>query len=318
MDKRMILLQVSAVVAALVLALSAAAEQAPGPGAGGRGGPGRGGGGRGGAPPAGPATAQMIENALDNAVSLDEPISLDRLPYGDARRLVPLPVGGIDNFQESTGGFRGFAGRGARSGATGWKVEDIYTLTDEQKQALEKLRTQYKEETAKLQAKFDEANKAMAAEVIEARRKFEQLANDVLTGTAKEEKTKLDALAQEVATQRKAKTEEQKGKVTELRQQVEALVTKARADGNWGALAQEGWQKVTELGRGLREQRDTLIKDAVAKMKEIVTGDAKAKLEEALKKIEEQRGRFGPGGGGGGTRTPGSGQPPATAPDGAF
>jgi hypothetical protein len=251
----------------------------------------------------------------------DNTVKLDQLPYGPQRRFIlNVPVGGVDTLQD----------RG-----DGWKVEEIFTLTDEQGKAVQGLREQYKAELEKLQKQLDEANKAIALQVLALRQKYEQLANDVMTGTAKDEKAKLDALAKEFSEQRQAKAQERKDQVEQFRGEVDKVVAAGRENGNWEAMREIG-NKAMEMARGANDQTQALQKAALEKMKTAVTGDAKAKLEEKLQAVErrmqdERRwqqdlggrrgggpGGGGPGGGGAPKGEQKAGEKPAAPPEGVF
>ena len=304
-------------------------------GGGGRGGGRRGGGPGGGGPGGGPGFAQgggqgflgrggrAFDWMFNQMLGEDTAVKLDQLPYGPQRRFVlNVPVGGVDTLQD----------RG-----DGWKVEEIFTLTDEQGKAVLGLREQYKTELEKLQKQLDEANKAVALQVLALRQKYELLANDVMTGTAKEEKAKLDTLAKEFSEQRQAKAQERKDQVEQFRGEVDKVVAAGRENGNWEAMREIG-NKAMEMSRGANDQTQALQKATLEKMKTAVTGDAKTKLEEKLQAVERRmaderrwqqdlggrRGGGGPGGGGqggGGGAPKGeqkAGEKPAAPPEGVF
>jgi hypothetical protein len=248
----------------------------------------------------------------------DTAVKLDQIPYGPQRRFIlNVPVGGVDTLQD----------RG-----DGWKVEEIFTLTDEQNKAVQVLREQYKAELEKYQKQLDEANKAIALQVAALRLKYEQLANDVMAGVAKDEKVKLDALAKEFSEQRQAKAQERKDQVEQFRGEVDKVVAAGRENGNWDAMREIG-NKAMEMARGANDQTQVLQKAALEKMKTAVTGDAKVKLEEKLQAVErrmadERRwqqdlgGRRGGGGGPGGGGAPKgeqkAGEKPTAPPEGVF
>jgi hypothetical protein len=196
------------------------------------------------------------------------------------------------------------------------------------------LREQYKTDLEKLQKQLDEANKAIALQVIALRQKYEQLANDVMTGTAKDEKVKLDTLAKDFSDLRQAKAQERKDQVEQFRTEVEKTMAAARENNNWDAMRDVG-AKAMEMVRGANDQTVALQKETMEKMKAAVTGDAKTKLEEKLQIVErrmqdERRWQQDLGGRRGGGGGPGGGQggapkgeqkgteKPAPPPEGVF
>ncbi|MBI3829091.1 MAG: hypothetical protein HY291_06225 [Planctomycetes bacterium] len=247
-----------------------------GPGGfGGFGGPG---GGRGG-----------LERMLLGAMGIEPGVKTDQLTYGSERRLVTrVPVGGIDSLNENADGF---------------KVEEIYTLTDEQTKAVEGLRDEYKTELEKLQKQLDEANAAVATQVKALRAKYEQRANDVLTGDPKSEKEKLDTLAKEYNQKHAETVQAKKSEAEDLIREGQKAAADARDQGgNGNAGIQEAMRNGFEFMRTVREKSDELGKTYAEKLKAIPTGDAKTKLEAELQKIERRgqgRGMGGPGGPGG-------------------
>jgi hypothetical protein len=248
-----------------------------------------------------------MDGMINSALGLDSPVKADQLPLGVDRRLVTrVPVGGIDTLQDF---------------GNGLKVEDVFTLTPEQTKAVQDLREKYKGELETLEKAWNEKLKESAADVKKLREKYEQLANDTLTGTAKAEKAKLDALTREFSQQRAAKAEESRAKAEELKTEAEKLAAKAREDRNWEGLRTVG-DKAREFARTITEARQTVAKAIQEKMKAAVTGDAKTKLEEALKRLED-RGLGGLGAGGpgrGGFRRPQdpAAKKPAEAPEKDF
>lgn len=238
----------------------------------------------------GPGGRGGIERMLEGAMGIEAGVKTDQLTYGEERRLVTrVPVGGIDSLNEFS---------------DGWKVEEIYTLTDEQTKAVVTLRDEYKADLEKLQKQLDEANAAIATQVKALRQKYEQRANDVLTGEAKTEKEKLDALAKECATKRKEQAAAKKGEADDLIKEGQKVAAEARDNNNWN-LIQDVMKKGFEFTRAVREKSDEITKEYVEKMKAIPSGDAKTKLEGELQKIEKRAQRFGGPGGGGPGGAPG-------------
>lgn len=242
----------------------------------GGGGPG-GGPGRGGPMQFGRGQRGMMDGMFNRMLGIDQTAKVDDLPLGQAKRLVrDVPVGGVDGLQD---------------GRDGWKVEEIFSLTPEQVQALTLLREAYKTELGKLQAEYDEAQKALAEKVKTLRQLHETKANDVLIDPAKAEKAKLDALAVEYAAQNENQVKERTVQVAEMRTNMEKTVEEARKNNNWDQMREVGG-RIHTLAQEAMEQRNTLVKNTHEKMKETVTGDARAKLEELLKK-NTNAGQFG-------------------------
>jgi len=222
-----------------------------------------------------------IDGMLQRSIGIEQTAKVEDLPFGEAKRLVQnVPVGGVDNLRE---------------GRDGWKVEDIFTLTPEQGEALNALREEYKNELAKLQTEYDEAQKAMAEKVKTLRLAYEVKANDVLTDPAKAEKAKLDALAKEYASKNQEQMKERTAQVTEARINLEKSLVEARQANNWDKM-REAFGKVHDMSHQATEQRTTLAKDTQEKMKGAVTGGAQEKLTELLKQQEERGGWGGWGG----------------------
>lgn len=234
----------------------------------------------------GPGRGNM-ERMLLGAMGIEPGVKTDQLTYGSERRLVTrVPVGGIDSLNENADGF---------------KVEEIYTLTDEQTKAMTGLRDEYKTDLEKLQKQLDEANAAVATQVKALREKYEQRANDVLTGDAKSEKEKLDALAKEYNLKHAENVQAKKSEAEDLIREGQKAAADARDQGNGNAI-QDAMRKGFEFMRTVREKSDELVKTYAEKLKAIPTGDAKTKLEAELQKIERRgqgRGMGGPGGPGG-------------------
>lgn len=195
---------------------------------------------------------------------------VEALPLGAEKRMVvSVPVGGVDNF----------SGTGQ-----GWKVETVFKMTDEQTKAVDALREEYKAEQKKLEAEIHEQQKAMAEKVKLLRAKYEQRANDVLTGDDKTAKEKMDALAKETNTKNAQ------------------VVTDLLPMFDQNDMAQ-GFAML----RTINEKTSTNIKAAEEKLVELVPADNRARIQEVMKTqndLRERNNRFmqfggGPGGGGG-------------------
>jgi hypothetical protein len=146
--------------------------------------------------PGGPMGPGGIFNPVASAralgIDIEGPKSrkIESLPLNEHKRLVlNVPVGGVD-IPGSTG--------------SGWKVENVFKLSEEQTTKLETLRTEYAAEQKKLEDELNAQNKAMAAKVAELRKAYEAKANDLLSPEDKEAKLKLDALGAETATKNTA------------------------------------------------------------------------------------------------------------------
>jgi hypothetical protein len=273
----------------------AAAPGAPNAGQPGGGGPGGGGpmwgGGRGfgGFGGGGGGITGMIRGFL--GIDFEDPkapVKLDALPLGiDKRLVINVPVGGVDNPAANT---------------NGWKMESIFKLTEEQQKAVDALREEYKAQQKKLDEEVLAAQKAVAEKVKDLRLKYEQRANDILTGNDKTTKEKLDALARETITKNMAV-------VTEMMPMFD------------GQDMGQGFAVV----RAIREKISANAKTAEEKLLELAPADGKAKIQDILKQQQNDRdrmnrwgggggrGRGGPGGGGG----PGGNTPvkPPTPPE---
>jgi hypothetical protein len=228
-----------------------------------------------------------VDGMISRSMGVSSTAKVDDLPFGEATRLVRhVPVGGVDCLRDRR---------------DGWKAEDIFALSAEQGEALNTLRGEYKDELAKLQTEYDEAQKALAEKVKALRLAYETRANDVLTDPAKVEKLKLDALAKEFSTQSQTQSKERIAQFTELRAGLEVKMAEAREKNNWQGV-RDAFEKIHGLTHEVRDQRAELGKSYNDKMLEAVTGAAKEKLGELLKEQETDRrgrGRGGPGGRGG-------------------
>ncbi len=192
---------------------------------------------------------------------------VEALPLGAEKRMVvSVPVGGVDNF----------SGTGQ-----GWKVETVFKMTEEQTKAVDALRDEYKGEQKKLEAEIHEQQKAMAEKVKLLRAKYEQRANDVLTGDDKTAKEKMDALAKETNTKNAQ------------------VVTDLLPMFDQNDMAQ-GFAML----RTINEKTSTNIKAAEEKLVELVPADNRARIQEVMKTQNDLRDRnnrfmqFGGGGGG--------------------
>ena len=250
--------------------------------------------------PGGPGGLGMsaIEREIRHQIGLDSQILLSQLPMGfDQHMAFKVPVGGIDTLDDF---------------GDGLKAEDVFGLTPEQTKSMETLREEYKAKLDEMQKRLDDVNKAMADQIRDLRKTYELKANDVLTGDAKTGKEKLDAIAADWLQRREALAKEQQPKQEEMLAEARRLATEAKEKPdrqNW----QEWFDKTRESIRGMREWVFTLAKDTSQKMKDALSGEAKANLEMALLKIENRRQKMmqgfgGPGGKDGGNKDGGPGR----------
>ena len=222
---------------------------------------------------------------LDNKTNA----KVDALPLGANRSFVlNVPVGGVDSYSLNLHGF---------------KMETVFKLTDEQTKAVADLRDEYKNEQKKLEAEIVAQQKALAEQALKLRLKYEQRANDILTGADKETKQKLDALAQD--TNAKAFT---------------------AATGTLADYDNPDFTKIRQIIAEIRQTTGKLFEDAQAKVLELLPPGGKAFVEAAFKELQAQQqqnpwqGQGGPGGvrgrRGGNANQPGDAvkppQPPAT------
>lgn len=244
-----------------------------------------------------PGGTGRIEGMLWDALGIEQPAKLETLSYGaEKRRVNDVPIGGIDSLTEQ---------------AKGLKVEEIYTLTDEQTQALVKLREDYAHELVEYQKQLEATNLAVAVLVKALRQKYELRANDVLTTEAKAEKEKLDALAKEYHEKRAAQATEKKGLAETAIADAKAKTAAARENNDWNAVREAG-MKIFESANESHTKTEEMVKQYLAKMKEVPVGDAKAKLTTELDKAERRMQDRGQGfmgrmrgmGGAGGDRRP--------------
>ena len=223
--------------------------------------------------PDGAGGRNRIDTMIYEALGIEQPVKLEQLTYAAEKRLVlKVPVGGIDHLDERK---------------DGWRAEQIFVLTDEQLKSLTSLRDEYKDELKKLQQELEAANLAVALQVKELRQKYEQRANDVLTGEAKTEKVKLDALAKEFCAQLHAKAQGKKPEVDAAIAEVLKQLSVAQETGNWQALG-EATKKGYEVVRTMRDDPENLAKEFLEKMKAALTGEAKARLEQEFQGLEKK------------------------------
>jgi hypothetical protein len=124
--------------------------------------------------------SRMSGAPIENPAELSK---LSHLPLGPERHLIlNVPVGGIDNFNNTV---------------SGWKMEQLFTLTDEQQKAVTTLRDEYQKEQQKLEDELAAQQKALSERARQLREAYELRANDVLAGADKEAKQKIDTLAKE-------------------------------------------------------------------------------------------------------------------------
>lgn len=201
----------------------------------------------------------MVSRML--GVDIEDPKAapkLDQLPLSTSKRMVTeIPVGGVDNFN-ATG--------------SGWKMETVFKMTPEQTKATDALRDEYQAEQKKLNQEILDAEKALAAKVVDLRQKYEKKANDLLTGTDKENKEKMDALAVEVYSKNSATV-------------TETLPLYDTKD----------WQQGLAMVRALREKTGKVTQDAEDKLLTLIPEDNRPKFQEILKAQSEQRNRMNQG-----------------------
>jgi CBS-domain-containing membrane protein len=195
-------------------------------------------------------------------------------------------------------------------------VEQIFTLTEEQTRALEELRKEYAEETAKITREAEETLKKFAEQAKELRRKYELKANDVLGGDIKTVKEQLDAIVKDYREKAQA---ERKG-LAERLAALRAEVDKARDGGPEAMRAlMEKNADLMGLVRQQMEKDNELAILAKDKMKTAVPEEARAKLDEAFKRREDQRAWMGrPRGERGGERRDAPDAQPPAAQHGDF
>jgi hypothetical protein len=184
------------------------------------------------------------------------PVKLDDFPLGAERRTVlNVPVGGIDN----PGG-----------NGSGWKMESVYKLTDEQAGALETVRTEYETEQKKLDAEIKEQMKAIAEKVIELRKKYELRANDVLAGEDKASKEKIDTYATDLQT-----------KNHEVTAEIQPL------------FDQNDMQQGFTMIRMMREKTSENLKEYETKLLETIPEASRERIGEVLRRQSDMRDQMG-------------------------
>jgi hypothetical protein len=207
-------------------------------------------------------------------------------------------------------------------------MEELFPLTGEQKEEVQRIRAEYAKEVEGLQKKLDEAAAAMAAQVQEVRKKFEARANDVLAGEFKAQKQKLDALAQEFWKNRAALRKEKEPALDALiaeagKAMEENLAGRENATPPAASPAPTGrpfFEKARELTEGFQGQEKKLRDEIWAKMKETLGPEAGAKFEKTIEKFKRNdgpgtwgrrmgRGPFRPGAGPGARDEEKSGPP---------
>jgi hypothetical protein len=236
---------------------------------------------------------EMMRSIAGRSLGEDRPIKIEDLPFGSDRHLLRMAVGSVDNLQDYRPGL---------------KVEDLFALTDEQKKALEELRKAYGEERDKFQKELEEFHKSLVARVKEVRQKYEVQANDVLAGELKTSKEKLDAIVKEYNEKRGEGAKGIKEKLDAAQADLEKAMAAAREAQNWDGVRQ-AMEKHRDALRPIQDRADVDLDAVKEKMKAAVTGEARTKLEEALKR-PEFRPMWRPGGGRGGG-APGKAEPKA-------
>lgn len=232
------------------------------------------------------AASAVQESARMLGVDLESRTAkLDTLPFSaDRSLLLNVPVGGIDTLKP--------AFFGPASGT--YKVEQLFKCTDEQTQALAGLRTEFETERKKLEAELLVQQKQTAEKARALRLKFEQRANDVLTGPDRETKLKLDGVARETYA-----------KIAPLFNEAETLAKAETQD----------VQKLWPLIRDAREKYEKIRKEAQEKILAALPPEGRKTVEEALNQPRAQPwGGHRPGQGAGAAPGTPKNAPPATPP----
>ncbi len=215
-----------------------------------------------------------------NADELKKEVSPEQLPLAASRRFVSkIPVGGIDNFDVASGG---------------WKMEGVFKMSPEQTKSVDALRDEYKAEQKKLGQEIYAEELKLAQKVAELRAKYEQKANDLLTGADKEAKQKMDALSMEIQVKNSDALNE-------------ACMLYVIDD-----LLQN-----TELQLHLRDKSTAAYRSGAERLAALVPAEGRAALQDMLKRSADEQtqnpfqiqrrmgGRGGPGAGAdGGATTP--------------
>jgi hypothetical protein len=200
--------------------------------------------------------SQMVSRML--GIEVEDPkatVKVDSLPLGADKRLVlKVPVGGVDN-PSGTG--------------EGWKMENIFKMTEEQTKSVDVLREEYKVEQKKLDQEILDMQKAIAEKVKLLRSKYELRANDVLTGEDKASKEKMDALAKELNTKNTA------------------IVTETMPLYDANDMTQS-----LAMIRAIREKTAANVKEAETKLVELIPAENRAKIQDVLKIQSEERERM--------------------------
>ena len=214
-------------------------------------------------------------SAAARSILIESPSDLSKvnnLPLGPQRRFVlSVPVGGLDNLN---------------SAGNGWKMEQIFTLTDEQQKSVVALRDEYQAEKAKLEADIAVQQKALAEKAKALRDTFEQRANDILTGADKDAKEKIDAMARDTQAKNAAAATD--------------LATLAQDPNN------KDPRQIMMMARTVRETTSRTAQEARKTLLAILPAESRAraedliKLEEANKPWWDNADNWGGGGGGGG------------------
>jgi hypothetical protein len=183
-------------------------------------------------------------------------VNWEALPLGmDKKFLTSLPVGAVEN----PGGvdFPAYPG---------WRIEEVFKLSNEQSTSLQKLRADYEAKKAKLGQELAEAQKAYIEKFRALRLQYEQQANDLLTGPEKEAKAKLDALRDELAAKKKE------------------LVNTLGLD-----KPQTDSRGFMELSKKTREELSKVVAEFEAKLLDLLPTDRKAAIEGMVKQQAQRR-----------------------------
>ena len=189
---------------------------------------------------------RMLGIEIDDSTSATK---IQSLPLGaDRKHTLNVPVGGVAN----------------PGTATGWKMEAIFKLTDEQTQSLDVLRKEYETECTKLENEIAEQRKVLATKAVDLRKKFEVRANDVLTGADKEAKAKIDALSAEA----------------------DAKIAATIKD----AVALYDQDNYINMSHFLRPYINKIALETESKLVELLPADSKVKIKEVFQQQARYRG----------------------------
>lgn len=221
---------------------------------------------------------KYFERQIARMLDMETPVRVEALTYGEKKRLVQkVPVGGVDHLSPM---------------AEGWKMEDIFLLTDAQQKALDGLRDEYESELRKLQEKLDEVNKAIALQVLDLRMKYEAKANGLLDEKTKKQKQRLDELAGENNQRNREFAEKKRPELeTFFREEAQKAFEEARADGNMAAL-RALFPKGQALGESIREKVEAANDRYLEAIGAILTGHAKENLDAAVRRLKNRRDRL--------------------------